>query len=270
MGDRGRVQLLEGTGASDARTAGDASPEVVSREQLIIDHRWIAERCARRFARRGEPLDDLLQVAALGLVKAADRFDPTMGYSFPTFAMPTVLGELRRHFRDRTWAMHVPRRSKDLISRMNAATEALHQRYQRMPSADEVAEELGVDVEMVLETMEARRAYRPESLHVNDVDGDGGGLAHIDTVGADDHGLVAAADRVTTMAALKSLDARSRCIVLWRFYEGCTQAEIGERLGIGQVQVSRLLRAALGQMREILDSDTESNDVLDPGADRAR
>lgn len=253
---------------SSASADSGVDDDTTDRNRFVLEHRWIAERCARRFTRRGEPYDDLLQVAYLGLVKAADRFDPSMGNSFSSFAMPTVLGELRRHFRDRTWVMQVPRRSKDLITQMNAAIETLYQRQQRMPDADEVAAELRVDVEAVLETMEARGAYRPGSLHLvaSDTERDGTGIARIETIGDDDASLVDAADRMTTFGALRSLDPRTRRILVWRFYEGRTQSEIGERLGIGQVQVSRLLRAALVTVRQTLEDD----DVDEPGDERQR
>lgn len=218
------------------------------REQLILDHRWIAERCAARFARRGEQFDDLLQVALLGLVKAVDRFDPGRGTTFPGYAMPTVTGELRRHFRDHTWSMSVSRRSKDLLTAMNAAIEALNHRNGRAPTVVEVARELNVDHETVLETLEARAAYHPRSLYRPDQPAEHAQDSEC-RLGEEDEALVEAPMRVSVLSATRRLDPRSRRIVLWRFYEGCTQREIGERLGIGQVQVSRLLRAALGQIR---------------------
>ena len=225
-----------------------ASDDKRIRDELILDHQWIAERCAARFARRGEPFDDLLQVALLALVKAVDRFDPGRGFTFPSYAMPTVMGELRRHFRDHTWSMSVPRRSKDLLTPMNAAIEVLNQRNGRAPTVAEVAQELNVDTEAVLETLEARAAYHPRSIHQPDHHAEQAREADR-TLGEEDDDLVDTPTRVSVLSATRRLDARSRRIVLWRFYEGCTQREIGERLGIGQVQVSRLLRAALGQIR---------------------
>lgn len=228
------------------------------RDQLVADHQWLANRSARRFAHRGEPFADLLQVAQIGLVKAVDRFDPTLGNHFPSFATPTVLGELRRHFRDTTWRVSVPRRSKELITRLNSTIEMLTQTLERAPRVDEVAEAMGVDSDVVLETMEANLHYRTASLDEPSAGGDGDGAPSDGRAGTDDPELTSADTRVTTLAALRKLDERSRQIVTWRFYEGCTQSEIGERLGIGQVQVSRLLRGALARMRTELGQSNEN------------
>lgn len=230
------------------------------RDRLITEYDWIAQRCARRLSDRGEPLADLVQVARLGLVKAVDRFDPERGYAFPAFAMPTVNGELRRHFRDTTWQVAVPRRAKDLVARMNTATSELHQQLGRAPTVDELAGSLDVDAEFVLETMEAAQCYRTSSI--DESFGDRDPSAH-DRLGSDDAGFAETELRVAAVAALEHLDERSRRIVLWRFYEGCTQSEIGARLGIGQVQVSRLLRAALDQMKGVLAEDPDRDE--DPG-----
>jgi RNA polymerase sigma-B factor len=222
------------------------------RDQLVIEHQWIARRCARRFSDRGEPYADLLQVAQIGVVKAVERFDPSLGHRFASYAMPTVMGELRRHFRDTTWHVAVPRRSKDLIGRLNSTIETLSHQLERSPLVEEVAEAMGVEPEVVLETMEAGRCYRASSLDGTPL-GDAGKMsdAH-ERMGADDPDLDDAPLRLSTAEAVRQLDERSRSIILWRFYEGCTQSEIGDRLGIGQVQVSRLLRAALGRLRSSL------------------
>lgn len=220
------------------------------RDELVLEHRWIAERCASRLANRGEPYEDLLQVGLLALVKALDRFDPEHGSSFPRYAIPSVNGELRRHFRDHTWRMSVSRRAKDLTSSVNTASDALHQRLGRAPTPSEIAEFLDRPVDHVLEALDARRAYRPDSTSAT-LTGDGTSTLD-DVIGAADPEVTSAADRVALMSAARRLDERRRTILLWRFYEGCTQAEIGERLGIGQVQVSRLLRSALREMESTL------------------
>lgn len=220
------------------------------RDELILEHRWIAERCAARLANRGEPYEDLLQAGLLALVKALDRFDPEHGSSFPRYAIPSVNGELRRHFRDHTWRMSVSRRAKDLTSSVNMASDALHQSLGRSPTPSEIAEFLNRPVDHVLEALDARRAYRPDSTAAT-LTGDGTSTLD-DVIGAADPEMASAADRVALMAAARRLDERRRMILLWRFYEGCTQAEIGERLGIGQVQVSRLLRSALKEMESTL------------------
>ncbi len=224
------------------------------RNQLITEYDWIAQRCARRLGDRGEPLGDLVQVARLGLVKAVDRFDPSRGYAFPAFAMPTVTGELRRHFRDATWQVAVPRRAKDLLSRMNTATSELHQQLGRAPTVDELARYLNVGGELVLETMEAAQCYRTSSIDEGAGEFD---PIPLDRWGGDDTAYVESELRVATVSALEHLDDRSQKIVLWRFYEGCTQSEIGARLGIGQVQVSRLLQAALNRLRAVLATEDD-------------
>src|SRR4051812_13487521 len=134
------------------------------RNELVAEHRWIAIHCARRFARRGEPLDDLLQVAQLGLLKAVERFDPTFGVRFPTFAMPTVLGELRRHFRDHTWPVRVPRRVKELYLELSSCVESLGHELGRPPTIEEIADEMHSSTDEVLEAMEAGAVYRTSSL----------------------------------------------------------------------------------------------------------
>ncbi len=141
-----------------------ATGDTELRDRLVIDHHWIAARAARRFAERGEPYDDLFQVASLGLFKAVERFDPEVGSSFLAFAMPTVVGEIRRHFRDHTWSVRVPRRAKDLKGALTAAVNELSQDLGRAPTVDEIAARLHVDAETVLETMEASAAYRTSSL----------------------------------------------------------------------------------------------------------
>src|SRR4029077_15053360 len=140
--------------------------DVALRDALIVDYQWIAARAAKRFSERGEPYDDLFQVASLGLFKAVERFDPEVGSSFLAFAMPTVVGEIRRHFRDHTWSVRVPRRAKDLKGALTSAVNELSQDLGRAPNVDEIAERLRVDPETVLETMEASAAYRTSSLDV--------------------------------------------------------------------------------------------------------
>jgi RNA polymerase sigma-B factor len=226
----------------------------VLRNQLVVEHTWLAERCAARFRHRGEPDGDILQVAQLGLVKAVERFDPARGQAFVSFATPTITGEIKRHFRDCTWAVRVPRRSKDLMGTVRAATELLHHRLGRSPTVDEVATEIGVAREDVLDTMEASAVYRSSSL---DQPVDPSGRAGSGTIGelfgADDGDLRDADVRIAARLAMSHLDERSRQVLYWRFYEQCTQEEIGERLGMGQVQVSRLLRSLMTKLRRELD-----------------
>lgn len=237
------------------RDSGD-EPEVVERfarwrrtndralrDELVIAHQSIALACARRFASRGEPLDDLTQVAMLGLVKAVERFDPDKGIPFAGFAVPTITGELRRHFRDATWAVHVPRRAKDLHVRMPATVERLRVSLGRPPTADELASDLSCSPEDVLDALDAGAAYRsastdtPEGFHA----------ASVSQMG-NEHGI-ANEDRVLLEQLLLTLPERQRKIVWLRFFEDLSQSEIAEIVGTSQVHVSRLLRESLRGLR---------------------
>jgi RNA polymerase sigma-B factor len=219
-----------------------ASRNRAIRNRLIEDHRWLAVHCARRFAGKGEPLDDLIQVAMLGVLKAVERFDPDYGATFATFAVPTITGELRRHFRDTTWAVHVPRRSRDLQHTVKVAVNDLSQALGRSPTAEEVAEHTGVAVEEVLDALEAARCYRKTPLASTGDDDD------VDSLGQDDPALDAVDARMTVERLLRELPARERRIVELRYLSGLSQSQIGEIVGVSQVQVSRLLRASLARM----------------------
>jgi RNA polymerase sigma-B factor len=220
------------------------------RDELIEQHSWVAGYCARRFAGRGEPVEDLRQVASLGLVKAVERFDPDFGSPFLTFAMPTVLGELRRYFRDATWSVRVPRRAKDLYVEMNRTSELLRQRLGRSPTLPELAEELGASLDDVIAAFEAGGAYRPAPLETG-ADDDRGPETN-SVLGGDDRELMGADDRMTIRGLLDGLPERERSIVVMRFFGGLTQSEIAARVGLSQVQVSRLLRQMLDRMRSRL------------------
>ncbi len=222
------------------------------RDQLVEDNLWIAKHASRRFAGRGEGADDLYQVASLALVKAVDRFDPELNLRFATFAMPTVVGELRRHFRDRTWSMRVSRRLKDLHLELRAASEELAHRLGHPPSVAELADELDVTVEDVLEALEAGATYRAASLDAGPVGSEG---AESMVPGVDDEDLGATPERVAVRASLEGLPQRDRRVVYLRFYLGMTQSEIATEIGVSQVHVSRILRSALAQLGEQLDED---------------
>jgi RNA polymerase sigma-B factor len=217
------------------------------RNELIEAHRWIAVRCARRFEGRGEPLDDLEQVAQLGVLKAVERFDPDRGTAFSSFAMPTVTGELRRHFRDTTWSVNVPRRMKELHVALSGATETLLHELGRQPSVNELADHLHVTVDDVLDALEAGSAYRAGRLARED---DEGSDVEVAAARDDDAALVDAADRIAVRRLLGALKQRERTIVYLRFFGGLTQEEIAERVGMSQVHVSRLLRASLTRLRD--------------------
>jgi len=220
------------------------------RDRLVEDNLWIARHGARRFARRGESDDDLFQVASLALVKAVDRFDPELGLRFATFAMPTIVGELRRHFRDRTWSMRVSRRLKDLHLELRAASEELTHILGHAPSVAELADELDVTVEEVLEAMEAGASYRSASLDASPSGSEG---SEVLVPGDEDEGIVNAPERVAVQESLASLSQRDRRVIYLRFYLGMTQSEIAEEVGVSQVHVSRIVRAALETLAEELD-----------------
>jgi len=219
------------------------------RNQLIEDHRWLALHCAKRFDHKGEPLDDLIQVAMLGVLKAVERFDPDFGATFATFAVPTITGELRRHFRDTTWAVHVPRRAKDLQHTVKVAVNELGQVLGRSPTVDEIASQAGVPVEEVLEALEAARCYRKTPLAATSDDGE---VDDLTSLGASDGSLDAVDATATVQALLAELPARERRIVELRYMGGLTQSQIADLVGVSQVQVSRLLRASLAKLRGTL------------------
>ncbi len=235
------------------RKSGDRS----LRNALIEEHRWVAVHCARQFANRGEPLDDLIQVAQVGLLKAVERFDPDLGVSFTSFAMPTVLGELRRHFRDKTWAVRVPRRLKELHLELAAAREELANDHGRAPTADELAAHLGVSVEEVLEGLEASAGYRTAPL-ARPSDEDGDGDRESVALRVDDDALEGADDRIMVNNLLGTLPEREQRIVRLRFFSGLSQAEIADEIGVSQVHVSRLLRASLAAMQRAAEDRSSS------------
>jgi RNA polymerase sigma-B factor len=218
------------------------------RNELIEAHRSLASHLARRFANRGEPFDDLLQVAYLGMLKAVERFDPDRGLEFSTFATATVEGELKRHFRDRTWSIRVPRRPQELHLRLGNAVNDLSQRLKRPPRVSELASELGV-----IEAMEVGGAYRSASLDARPAD-NGETMTLESRLGAHDSGFDLAEHRVLLERLLEELPDRERTIVRLRFFEDMTQTEIAQEVGISQMHVSRLLARTLVQLRDRLQT----------------
>jgi RNA polymerase sigma-B factor len=221
------------------------------RDSLIEDHRWVAVHCARRFNGRGEPMADLVQVGHLGVVKAVERYDPAYGVHFATFAVPTVLGELRRHFRDATWPVHVPRRVKELHLELSSTIDAAHQDLGRAPTVPELAERMGISEEDVLFAMEANAAYRSAPLSAPG-DRDDDEPSHESSLGTVDPAFNQVETAVLVRRLLRSLPERERTIVELRFFEGRTQLEIGERVGLSQVHVSRVLRSSLDRLQQEL------------------
>ncbi len=222
-----------------------------TRNELIEAHKSLASHLARRFANRGEPFEDLLQVAYLGMLKAVERFDPDRNLEFSTFATATVEGELKRHFRDKTWSVRVPRRPQELHLRLNNVINELSQKLTRPPRVPEVAADLGVSEEEVLEAMEVGGAYRSSSLDSRA--GDSNDASSLERrLGTADHGFDLAEHRVLLDRVLADLPERERMIVELRFFHDMTQTEIAEHVGISQMHVSRLLSRTLLQLRERL------------------
>lgn len=217
------------------------------RDHLVAEHLGLAEYLARRFANRGEPLDDLVQVASLGLIKAVDRFDPERGLEFSTFATPTIVGELKRHFRDKGWAVRVPRRIQDLHLEITAIVGDLSHQLARSPTVAEIARAARVTEEEVIEGLDAGSAYRSTSLDAGTADDEDFSLG--ETLGSDDPALLDAERRAALSPLLRGFEPRERAILYMRFFEGMTQSEIGEKLGISQMHVSRLLSRSLQRMR---------------------
>ena len=226
-----------------------------ARDQLIVSHLNLVRFLASKFKNRGEPLDDLVQVGTIGLIKAIDRFDPERGLEFTTYATPTILGEIKRHFRDKGWSIRVPRRLQELSAKVNQATEELTVELQRSPSVEEIAAKLGVSAEEILEAMESSGAYTSVSLEAGGTSEDDEAPALIDRLGSVDEDLDASDDRMVIDDAIRDFSPREQEIVRMRFIDGLTQVEIAKRLGVSQVQVSRLLRRTLRKIQDKIDPE---------------
>jgi RNA polymerase sigma-B factor len=209
----------------------------------------LARSLARRYAGKGEPLDDLEQVASLGLLKAIDRFDVSRDVRFATFAVPTIAGELKRHFRDRGWMLRVPRDIQELSARVVRSREILTRELGRSPTATDVARALGTGVEQVLEALRAADTYRMMSLDEPLAEGAGA----LEAIGGDDEGYELAEHRVLLRCGLDRLSDREREIVRLRYYEGLTQREIARAVGVSQMHVSRLIRRSIDAMRDTIE-----------------
>jgi RNA polymerase sigma-B factor len=225
------------------------------REALVERYLPLVRHLARRYARTSEPLDDLVQVGSIGLLGAIDRYDPDCGTAFSSFAVPTILGEIRRHFRDRTWSVRVPRSLKELSAEARATATAFEHRTGRVPTAAELAEELGTDVERLLEARLAAAAQYPDSLDRPAAGADEEAPTIADRIGTVDRALDEAEGGLSIDILTRCLDPRDRELVRLRFEEDLTQRDIAERVGLSQMHVSRLLRDALGALAERLDAD---------------
>jgi RNA polymerase sigma-B factor len=222
------------------------------RGRLVEMHLPLVEYLARRFAGRGEPLDDLIQVGTIGLIKAVDRFDLERGVEFSTYATPTVVGEIKRHFRDKGWTVRVPRRLQELRAALTSATSELTQNLGRAPTVAELAGHLGIGEEEVLEGLESANAYTAVSIEASDTPG---GMSVADTLGELDQALEGVEYRESIKPLLESLPPRERRILMLRFFGNLTQSQIAADLGISQMHVSRLLARTLTQLRQQLISD---------------
>jgi len=219
------------------------------RDRLITGYLPVAQHLARRFVHRGVPLEDLVQVATLGLINAVDRYDPSFGRDFLAYAIPTIQGELRRYFRDHSWSMRVPRRLKDLHVSINRVTEELAQGLGRAPRPSEIAARLGISVDEVLEGLEATASYASQSLDEVLMEGeDKATLANL--LGSNDSGLALVEAHETLRPLLETLPPRERTILVLRFFDNMTQSKIAAQLGISQMHVSRLLSQTLATLRE--------------------
>jgi RNA polymerase sigma-B factor len=225
------------------------------RDALVEQHLPLVEHLARRFRNRGEPYDDLVQVATIGLIKSVDRFDPERGVEFSTYATPTIVGEIKRHFRDKGWAVRVPRRLQELRLSLTAATSELSQRNGRSPTVAELAAHLRLSEEEVLEGLESANAYSTLSLDAGDQGGEEEGVAVVDTLGVEDEGLEGVEYRESLKPLLEQLPSREKKILMLRFFRNMTQSEIAHEVGISQMHVSRLLARTLAQLREGLLTD---------------
>ncbi|MCW2779676.1 MAG: polymerase, sigma 28 subunit, SigD/FliA/WhiG [Marmoricola sp.] len=233
----------------DAATSTERKAEC--RDDLVHLHLPLVDHCARRFLNRGEPFDDLVQVGTIGLIKSIDRFDLDRGVEFSTYATPTIIGEIKRYFRDKGWAIRVPRRLQELRMSITSATAELSQQLGRSPTPREIAARLEVSVEEVLEGIESSNAYSTLSLDAGDSSSDGA-ASMLNALGETDEALEHVEIRESIKPLLERLEPREKRILLLRFFKGMTQSQIASEIGVSQMHVSRLLNRTLEQLREQL------------------
>jgi RNA polymerase sigma-B factor len=227
------------------------------RDALFERYLPLARKLAARYRHTSEPFDDLLQVASIGLLKALERFDPDRGYAFSSFAVPTILGELRRHLRDHTWSVHVPRDLQELSQRLTPVSEELSGELGRPPTVGELAERLGVDEEEVLDAREALGAHSPASLDER-VSTDEQSATLVELLGAEDEALDTAEDAILLEHYLEQLPPRNRTVLRLRFEKDLRQHEIGAILGVSQMHVSRLIRQSLEQLQAMVAAEQDA------------
>jgi RNA polymerase sigma-B factor len=229
-----------------------------AREQLIEQYMSLVRSLARRYSYRGEQLEDLVQIGAIGLIKAIDRFDLERGVELTTYATPNIIGEIKRHFRDKGWSVRVPRGLQELNVQLSRLVEQLTVQLSRSPTIPELAKAAGVEEEQVLEALESGRAYTSLSLSVGGGGGDDDDLDPLESLGTEEHQYEVSEDRAVLAPGFKALDERERKILQLRFFEGLTQSQIAQQVGISQMHVSRLIRRSLEKIRETIAEDEES------------
>jgi RNA polymerase sigma-B factor len=232
-----------------------AHRDAATRAVLVERFLPLARQLARRYERSDEPLDDLVQVASLGLVKAIDRFDPAREIAFSSFAVPTILGEIKRHFRDRTWSVRVPRDLQELALRIDRAVGDLSLQLRRSPSVPEIAAAVGIGEEQVLDALEASGAYRATSIDAPRTSEGEASETLGDSIGHEEAGFGVAEDRATLARLMATIGEREREVLRLRFEEDLTQAEIGELIGVSQMQVSRIIRQSIARLRAAARTD---------------
>jgi RNA polymerase sigma-B factor len=232
--------------------------DVAARQQLIEQYMSLVRSLARRYSYRGEQLEDLVQIGAIGLIKAIDRFDLDRGVELTTYATPNIIGEIKRHFRDRGWSVRVPRGLQELNVQLSRLVEQLTVQLGRSPTITELAEAAGVTEEEVLEALESGRAYSSLSLSGGGGGGEDDELDPLESLGTEEHQYEVSEDRAVLAPGFRALDQRERTILHLRFFEGLTQSQIAQQVGISQMHVSRLIRRSLEKIRaEIAAEDEE-------------
>ena len=230
--------------------------DLAAREQLIERYMSLVRSLARRYSYRGEQLDDLIQIGAIGLIKAIDRFDVNRGVELTTYATPNIIGEIKRHFRDKGWSVRVPRGLQELNVQLSRLVEQLTVQLGRSPTISELAKAAGTEEEEVLEALESGRAYSSLSLSQGTGQEDGEELDPLESLGTEEHQYEVSEDRAVLAPGFKALDERERKILQLRFFEGLTQSQIAQQVGISQMHVSRLIRRSLEKIRETIAEAT--------------
>jgi RNA polymerase sigma-B factor len=261
-GSLGSDARLEGARRRNAQLFGVFRDEtateaarLAARDGLVTLHLALVEHCARRFRNRGEPFEDLVQVGTIGLINSIDRFDLGRGVEFSTYATPTIIGEIKRYFRDKGWAIRVPRRLQELRMQISGTTTELTQSLGRSPTPRELAEAIDCTVEEIIEGIESSNAYSTLSLDATDDNGEDGSVSMLEMMGLDDVELEHVEIRESLKPLLEALPQREKRILLLRFFKNKTQSEIAAEIGVSQMHVSRLLGQTLDQLRALLQDN---------------